>query len=497
MNFDHDAFISYSHRDNTPLPGPGQTGWVTMFSAVLKERLNTRLGKDVRLWIDPALKGNEVFADEISNRLAASALLVSILSPSYVQSNWCKREMDEFCASAARNGGLKLGNISRVVKVIKLPPAPEPEPEPMKGMDGYPFYEEAGGFPMELQPDGNSESKEQYLRRITRLAYQITQALQLLSQTLPRASAAAPGQTLPAVFLADCGRDQHEARDCLAVELRVLGYEVLQLQPPPETEEALLVALAPLLERCELSVHLVGNSVGRVPDGPSGRSLVMLENSLAAERSRQAKLRRIIWLPAAVEGERPEQRDFIKRLQTSADEQYGADLLRGDFESLKSTAHNRLRQLATPQPDPAVRPVTGAPLLHLLMSEADRSAAVPLIQLLQAQGMEVTVPVFVGASGPLRKANQGLMLASDALMLFYGAENELWKQGQIDLRKRVISRDNVRPQRFWTCLMPPFTDDKKLLLQVGGPAVINGLDGLTAAVLRPVVQALASGRPGP
>lgn len=299
------------------------------------------------------------------------------------------------------------------------------------------------------------------------------------------------GPTLPTVFLADCGRDQQEARECLAAALRMHGHEVLQLQPPPETEEALLLALGPVLDRCALSVHLVGNSVGRVPDGPSGRSLVMLENSIAAQRCQHSQLRRIIWLPASVQGERPEQQAFIDRLQTSADEQYGADLLRDDFEKLKGVIHSRLRQLAEPPPDPAPAISAGPPVVHLMMSAADREAVVPLIQLLKMQCLEVTTPVFVGASAAVRTFNKKQILASDATILFYGAENDLWKQGQVELRKRVITPDSARPHRAWTCLMPPLTDDKKLLQQVGGPGVIDALGGLSAAALLPVSLSLA------
>ncbi len=496
MTFDHDAFISYAHRDNAPFPGHGQKGWVTVFGDALQERLNTRLGRDARVWIDATLKGNEVFTPEIADRLAASALLVSILSPSYVGSGWCQREIDEFCAAAARTGGLTLGNMSRVVKVIKLPA--EPVPAPMQGTVGYRFYADDNKFPIELQPDAGGLNGQQYLHTITRLAYEITQALGELNPALAAGAVAATprGQALPAVFMADCGRDQQDARARLTVQLNRLGHEVLQLQPAPESEDALPAALNPLLDRCALSVHLVGNSVGRVPDGPSGHSLVMLENSLAALHCQRSGLRRIIWLPAGAQGERPEQQAFIDRLETSAAEQAGADLLRSDFETLKEAIDNRLRQLAAPPTHASTKP-SGPPRVHLMMSEADRPAVVPLIQRLEAQGIEWTIPVFAGKSAEVRRANTDHLLASDATILVYGAGNELWKLGQVELRKRTITPDRARPHRSWTCLMPPLTDDKALLQQVAGPGLIDALGGLSGAALLPVVEALKSPGRGP
>lgn len=150
MSFDHDAFISYAHLDNKPFPGQDRKGWVTMFGELLADCLSTRLGKEARVSIDATLKGNEVFAPEIVDRLATSALLVSILSPSYVQSHWCQREIDEFCTAAVHTGGLTLGNLSRVVKVVKLPA--EPVPKPMQGMVGYQSMPTIGGFRRSCSP---------------------------------------------------------------------------------------------------------------------------------------------------------------------------------------------------------------------------------------------------------------------------------------------------------------------------------------------------------
>ena len=501
MSFQHDAFISYAHRDNSPFLGQGQKGWVTLFGDALQERLNTQLGdRDARIWIDATLKGNEVFTPEIGDRLAMSAVLVSILSPSYVGSDWCQSEVKAFCAAAERTGGLTLRNTNRIFKVIKLPA--DPEPRPMQGTDGYKFYTDTDvkKVPIEIQPDAGGVNRQKYADTITILAFEIVATLRKLNPALAAgataASAAPSGLALPAVFVADCGRDQQDLRARLCAELRRLGHEVLQLQPPPETEDALQTALTPLLDRCALSVHLVGNSVGRVPDGPSGRSLAMLENSIAAQHCHRSGLRRIIWLPANAQGERPEQQAFIDRLQSSADEQDGADLLRRDFDELKDVIDKRLRQLAAP-PDPAPTQPTGPAVVYLMMSEDDRKAVAPLIHLLEAQGIEVTKPVFAGSSEKVRKANARQMLASDATILVYGTGDELWKLNQLELRKKILAPDSARAHRAWTCLVPPLTKDKALLQQVAGPGMIDALAGLAAAALLPVTDALKSPGRGP
>ena len=112
MSFDQDAFISYAHIDNEPLT-PGQKGWVSQFHATLQAMLSQRLGEKARIWRDEKLDGNDVFADEIVEQFAKTALLVSIFSPRYVRSEWCTRELRKFCEVAARNGGVTIGNKSR------------------------------------------------------------------------------------------------------------------------------------------------------------------------------------------------------------------------------------------------------------------------------------------------------------------------------------------------------------------------------------------------
>ena len=497
MSFDQDAFISYAHIDNEPLT-PGQQGWVTQFHATLQAMLSQRLGEKARIWRDEKLDGNDVFADEIVDQFAKTALLVSILSPRYVRSEWCTRELNEFCEAATRAGGVTIGNKSRVFKVIKTPfEMVAPLPEAVQQTLGYEFYALDQGEPQELDPAFGDQARQQFLSKLSRLAWEIAKSLQQLAQSRHVVGVDTKGPARSVVFLADCGRDLRDSREKLATELRMHGHEVLPALQLPLTEDALVPEVQAQLERCALAIHLVSASVGPVPDGPSGRSLVMLENQLAAERCRQGALRRIIWLPSGVTGERAEQQTFIDALQHDAALQYGADLLRGDLEALKNTIHLTLRQLDSAAAAPAPTPA-GQSVVHVLMSEADRTASVPLLKLLRAQGLMVTTPVFIGNAGALREANAQLLSGCDALILFYGAGDETWKfYQQRELRKQCAAGGGSRHRSEWTCLAPPSTADKQMLLQLEEPHLIDALAGWTATVLEPLLAALAATRTGP
>src|ERR1044072_8979169 len=90
------VFISYAHLDNQQLT-PDQHGWVSRFHASLEAMLRVRLGHKAAICRDGKLAGNDVFAEEIVAQFPETAILVSIVTPRYIESEWCTREVREFC----------------------------------------------------------------------------------------------------------------------------------------------------------------------------------------------------------------------------------------------------------------------------------------------------------------------------------------------------------------------------------------------------------------
>ena len=90
-SYNNDVFISYSPIDNQPFGDP-QGGWVDMFHEHLQNFINVHLGGAPPCGATSGLTGAEVFSDEIAQQLRSSAVLISIISPGYMQSEWCNRE---------------------------------------------------------------------------------------------------------------------------------------------------------------------------------------------------------------------------------------------------------------------------------------------------------------------------------------------------------------------------------------------------------------------
>jgi hypothetical protein len=92
------------------------------------------------IWRDKKLQGNDDFGAEIIAQLERARIMVSILSPSYVTSEWCLKELNLFCDVAEAHHPSRL-NKSQIFKVIKTPLPIEQHPRRLQELLGYEFYE--------------------------------------------------------------------------------------------------------------------------------------------------------------------------------------------------------------------------------------------------------------------------------------------------------------------------------------------------------------------
>jgi hypothetical protein len=490
MPFEHDFLISYAHIDNEPLIA-GEQGWISELHRLLEIRVGQVRGQKPKIWRDQKLQGNDIFADTILERLPRIAALVSVLSPRYVQSEWCNRELKEFFRIAERSGGARIGDKARIFKVVKTPVSRERLPEEVQPMLGYDFfvYDDAGR-PRELSQDYGKERT--FLTKLDDLAFDIAQLLDVIDNDAVSVAPVAPKGTL---FLAETSFELREEREAIKRDLNRNGYEILPDRALPLVGPELDAIVREQLARSKVSIHLVGLNYGIVPDG-SRVSIVERQQVLASEAARGTELSSIIWLRPGLEIEDERQRTFVQTLKNSSEVHATAELLEVPMEELKAFIYRKLTPPATVVVKAAAAPAQQEhPRLYLLCDQQDVTAAQPLEDYLFSEGFEVVLPFFDDDETQARLEHEENLRSSDVILLYYGAGDELWLRRKLrELQKSAaLGREGPLLARA-IYASAPATPQKERFRTHEAMLIREPAGGFDASVLAPLLDAIAKAR---
>jgi len=495
MKFDYHLFISYAHVDNKPTSDDSK-GWVTRFHKCLESYLGHYVGEDARIWRDDKVRGNDEFGKETMEQLPQSAILLSILSPRYLKSDWCIKEVNTFCRKANQSTGLKIGNKYRVFRVHTMSVgrnALDVFPDISDKSIGYEFYQQdERGRESWLDPDLGSG--EEYRLRILYLAKEIAgliHGMKTAAENDSMIEESAAGDKKPTVYLAECSYDQRENREKVASSLRGHGYRILPGDRLPLSEAEYTEQAGKLLDECQLSIHLIGSSYGVVPDGPSGKSNVVLQNELAVERFSTLGMKRLIWMPPNLKSDNPLQQSFLDALRQTPEAQFGADLIESDLETLKGTMHRTLMEIQQQKAKLPNATDSSETTVYLVCAQRDRSATIELRKFLKHQGYKVKIPVFEGDAATVRQVNEANFNAADAVILFYGEADEAWRATiQNDLTRLGGLREGPSLEGSYIFLAGPESLDKTELITMEEDGVIDGLSGFSEAIMAGFTRAI-------
>ncbi|HVF42577.1 MAG TPA: toll/interleukin-1 receptor domain-containing protein [Pyrinomonadaceae bacterium] len=507
MPNENDIFVSYAHVDNKPFDNP--QGWVDSFAKRLSLRLEQLIGREPAVWRDTRLQGNEYFAGSIGDGVSSTTLLLSVISPRYVNSDWCRGEIKEFCRHASRAGGPAAGNLSRVFKVVKTHVDEAEMPEELQGLLGYHFYDfDERGRPREFRPDDPPNKDQRYWDRLEDLALDIVKALKTFGGGEPREArrgegAEADPDALPLekkVYLAETTADVSPERDRIRRELQQRGFYVLPDRELPRGAAEFERKVAEHLTRCALSVQLVGSTYGLIPEGEEERSIIRMQEELAARRaSEDASFSRLIWMPPGLEPQGNRHRAFVEALHTGLGA--GAELLQTSVEDLKMRVVEKLTRraeaAARPSP-PADNGESGGPrAVYLICDNRDVGDVMPIEDYLFNQGFEVINSAVVSESDDAAQAHRESLLYCDAALIYYGNANPMWLRSKLwDLQKaRGWGRTSPLSAKA-VVVGAPQTTEKQRFRTHEVPLVIQNFEGSPEA-LEPFVEAVRTAEGGP
>jgi hypothetical protein len=434
-----DVFISYSHVDNESASADDDKGWIDRFELAFSTKLRQLCGATTEVWRDHKIDGSDLLTPTIEDNVRRARLFLSILSQSYLESEWCRTELRIFAETAARSGGLNVGTKSRILKVIKTPVDQSTE----KGAEidisdviGYPFFRKReDGKHWEYDPVLGQEAREEFHRQVLELAIDAKALLDAL-----KGGGAEPAQNSKksgvVIYLAQAADDLAGDAERLRRELRMLGHTVLPESPLGFGADYVEKVRADL-ERAHIAIHPVAKGLGPMPEA-ADRRIVPLQYELA----RSAELRRVVWMPPDAKTADLAEPAFRDALDNDA------AVRKCTLETIKSAIATIAQQLLQPAPKPAPpvrRAAEERAQIYLIVDQEDAALAQPFAEYLVAQGNAVTFPLFEGDESERREDHEDTLRDCDAVLVLHASATDFWRRAKLRDLKRAFGLGRARP----------------------------------------------------
>lgn len=451
MDFEYDVFISYTHLDNEPL-SKKQEGWISSFHYSLNVRLAQLLGPKTIIWRDNKLDGNDVFSDEIIAKLHKTKVLLTVISPGYLQSKWCMKELDLFLEDAEKsNIGDRIGNKSRIFKVIKTYVPYGQHPAAIRGSNGYEFCElDEKDNIIEFNQEEGSEYKMKFYKRLNEVAGDICKLIKEMDQPNEGKEQQPENPPKKTVYLAETTSDLREEWENIRSELEQNHYTVLPDRSLPYQfkEGNFRETVQEYLNRCKLSVHLIGNRYALIPEEEE-QSIVELQNQLAAELCQNDQLTRLIRIPPDIDKNTKSyrQKEYITVLRNDAPQVKRTELLETGLEEFKTHIQDTLAKLNKP-PEEEITIDGESPLIkrvYLVCDQQDVKDVKPVKKCLLSKKLEVMLPLFKGTELQRHKIHNDRLSCCDAMMIYYDHGDEYWLESNLNELRKAPGHRGTKP----------------------------------------------------
>ena len=432
--FQHDIFVSYAHVDDVPLPGV-EKGWVTNLIDTLKTKLSMQLGRSdaYSLWMDYELAHHVKLTPQIMDALNHTAIMVVILSPGYLASEWCMREKNTFLQF------IKEGS-SRVFVIERNIIEAQDRPSEFEDLIGFRFWlrDREGKPPKILGEPKPSPDELDYYRVVDEVVSGLQKALGDLKREHENHADGMAGYQEPSVFLAEVTDDLEQERASMKSYLNQFGINTLPntwySQEPTNFRQCAQRDLA----QCLAFVQLLSGSTGRKPpDLPKGYLSLQLE--LAEAMGKKV----FQWRSPSLD------------INSLKDEEHkllvnGAKVHAEGIEEFKRSVKDFVMKPA---------PVKILPHLDALvfvnMESSDRSLAVKVCGELERHGIGYGLPINSGNPSEIREDLEANLLESNGIIIIYGCSTVAWVRRQLLECRKILSKREKPLQAFAIFEGPP------------------------------------------
>ena len=191
--YEFDMFFSYAHGDVRRTGDAQLKRWSKQLYQALSDTLDSlNLKPPPRIFFDESdapgdgLNKTAHLAPELAEKVRASALLQIVMSPQYLESEWCRRELEAFEAAAAERGGSVSGRlfIAKAMDTEDLPwPAQLTDAEGNKTV-GWEFHRRGSPLPYGWMTDWHGNIPPEMHQAFREMASQIQRRLRAFDSEL-------------------------------------------------------------------------------------------------------------------------------------------------------------------------------------------------------------------------------------------------------------------------------------------------------------------------
>lgn len=464
-----DLFISYAHADNEPMLS---VRWVSQLFNSLEAELNRDLGNrpPVAIWMDQQIDGSAPLTRQLTERIDDTALLLCVVSPAYLKSEWCKLEWQHYLQQRHRAGSRLFMVYMRNVR--------DNLPEGLRALDlpGYQFWatDRETKLDVVLGGPGDKEGERGLyhpLRRLTNdLAKELTalreaEGEQVVAPTASRRlSRELDGLT---IFLAEVTDDLEEQRDLVRSFLEQHSAKVLPRQWYRQRDpEAYAAAVRDDLQQCDAFVQLLSATRGKRSDEmPLG--IAGLQHDLAGQR----RLRSFRWRSPEMkldQIEADEWRRFIEAVDV-------------DAFPIEEFKQGLVASLKPPPPAPPIVPPGPDGLAGLSVyvnsDRADKDVVEEICNCLTELNVIGAAPFWTDDRSSFIEDWTNQLTLCDGVIHVYGEGGPLWFRRQVaESAKVLLARQNPVREQALGDAPPPDKPDPQLRLPWQRIDCKNGVD---------------------
>jgi hypothetical protein len=497
MDNTHDVFISYSHADDE-IPIGADYGWVTTFVTELKKVLRLKLGgQGASVWMDHNLVANEIVDETLMEMVHASRTLVLFLSPGYLKSTWCNRELGKFLEvnHAKKN--------KESVFIVELEPTPREKWHPrLRSLTPIQFYVSETldcegcrllGFPV---PDPKENSP--YWRKLISLAHLLSKYLIALPENrsndaeMHLVSSISSAQESSLVWIAQPVSQLVNEWEKLAEALRQRGARIVPVGVhayPLATAAELMGSVQKDLQKAQLLVQLLDEHPGDMP--PGGSSSLTAIQAMAAYNQCQIidGLRYMRWRPPSI---------LIDELKDSPHKDLLLGAMACGFEEFRRLVLEAVDALFKPKSLLTQSPVCSTDSITLCVScgpkdeELSRQVSAILADLGHSALVTPSTPEKDQTPQEFRLQVEQMLSEVEGVILVYGQETVSWVQAQYARVRKIFSTMGRRS--LWGALLdgPPL-EKSSVGLSGRDIVVLNCRGGISSQHIGHIIDSLRAG----